>query len=171
MAFASCLLSDTERRYASIEKEALALTWVCERFSEFVLGKLIHLGTDHKPLIPLLGKKSLDSLPPRVLRFRLRLMKFQYTVSHVPGKELYIPDTLSRAPLLNQLDSSELMSADDIEVFIRTLTNSLPADKDRLQVYRQAQASDNICSNLICYCRSGWPSHKPKGELGKYWNF
>ena len=98
-------------------------------------------------------------------------MKFQYTVSHVPGKELYIPDTLSRAPLFNQLDSSELMSADDIEFFVGTLTNSLPADKDRLQVYRQAQASDNICSNLICYCRSGWPSHKPKGELGKYWNF
>ena len=171
VAFASRSLSDTERRYASIEKEALALTWACERFSEFVLGKLIHLETDHKPLIPILGKKNLDSLPPRVLRFRLCLMKFQYTVSHAPGKELYIPDTLSRAPLLNQLDSSELMSADDIKFFVRTLTNSLPADKDHLQVYRQAQASDNICSNLICYCRSGWPSHKPKGELGKYWNF
>ena len=147
-------LSDTERRYTSIEKEALA----CEGFSEFMLGKLIHLETDHKPLIPILGKKSLDSLPPRVLRFRLWLMKFQYTVSHVLGKELYIPDTLSRAPLLNQLDSSELMSADDIEFFVCTLTNSLPLDKDRLQVYHQAQASHNICSKLICYCRSGWIS-------------
>jgi len=171
VAFASRSLSDTESRYASIEKEALALTWACERFSEFVLGKPIHLETDHKPLIPILGKKSLDSLPPRVLRFRLHLMKFQYTITHVPGKELYIPDTLSRAPLLSQLDSLELMSSEDIEFFVRTLTNTLPADKDRLQVYRQAQASDNICSKLICYCRSGWPLHRPKGELGKYWNF
>ena len=54
---------------------------------------------------------------------------------------------------------------------IHTLTNSLPADKDSLNIYRQAQASDEICSNLIAYCRSGWPSHKPKGELRKYWNF
>ena len=98
-------------------------------------------------------------------------MKFQYTIIHVPGKELYTPDTLSRVPLSSQLDNFEVMSAEDIEFFIHTLTDSLPADKDRLNIYRQAQASDEICSNLIAYCISGWPSHKPKGELRKYWNF
>ena len=66
IAFASRSLTDTERRYAQIEKEALVLTWACEKFSEYVLGKPIQLETDHKPLVPLLGKKSLDSLPPRV---------------------------------------------------------------------------------------------------------
>ena len=76
IAFASRSLTDTERRYAQIEKEALAVTWACEKFSEYVLGKQIQLETDHKPLVPLLGKKSLDSLPPRVLRFRLHLMIF-----------------------------------------------------------------------------------------------
>ena len=95
-------------------------------------------------------------------------MKFQYTIKHVPGKELYTPDTLSRAPLSSQLENFEMMSAEDIELFVHTLTDSLPANKDRLNVYCQAQASDEICSNLIGYCRSGWPSHKPKGELGKY---
>ena len=69
VAFASRSLTETERRYASIEKEALAITWACERFSEYVLGKQIQLETDHKPLIPILGNKSLDSLPPRVLQF------------------------------------------------------------------------------------------------------
>ena len=59
------------------------------------------------------------------------------------------------------------MLAEDIELFVHTLTDSLPANKDLLNIYRQAQASDEICSG---YCRSGWPSHKPKGELGKYWN-
>ena len=171
VVFASRSLTDTECRYAQIEKEALALTWACKRFSEYVLGKQIQLETDHKPLVPILGNKSLDTLPPRVLCFRLRLMKFQFTIKHVSGKELYIPDTLSRAPLSSQLDNLEVMSAEDIEFFIHTLTDSLPADKDRLNIYRQAQASDEICSNLIAYCRSGWPSHKPKGELRKYWNF
>ena len=99
VAFASRALSETELRYAQIEKEALALTWAVEKFLEYVLGKVIHLETDHKPLIPLLGQKSLDLLPPRVLRFRLRLMRFQYTIHHVPGKSLYTADTLSRAPL------------------------------------------------------------------------
>ena len=170
VAFVSCSLTNTECRYAQIEKEALTLTRACERFSEYVLGKQIQLETDHKPLVPILGNKSLDSLPPRVLRFWLRLMKFQYTIKHVPGKELYTPDTLSRAPLSSQLENFEVMSAEDIELFVDTLTDSLPANKDRLNVYRQAQASDEICSNLIGNCKSGWPSHKPKGELGKYWN-
>ena len=160
IAFASRSLTDTERRYAQIEKEALAITWACEKFSEYVLGKQILLETDHKPLFPLLGKKSLDSLPPRVLCFRLRLMRFEYT--HVPGKELYTPDTLSRAPVNNQLDSLTTLSARDIELFIHTLTNLLPASKDRLQVYRQAQASDDVCAKLIEYCKSDWQTHKPK---------
>ena len=69
IAFSSRSLSETELRYAQIEKEALALTWALEKFSEYTLGKVIQLETDHKPLVPLLGQKSLDLLPPRVLRF------------------------------------------------------------------------------------------------------
>ena len=89
VAFASRALNEAETRYAQIEKEALALTWALEKFSEYVLGKCVILETDHKPLVPILGRKSLDMLPPRVLRFRLRLMRFQYSIQHVPGKTLY----------------------------------------------------------------------------------
>ena len=58
-----------------------------------------HCETDHKPLIPLLSTKNLDELPPRIQRFRMRLMRYHFTISHVPGKSLIIADTLSRAPL------------------------------------------------------------------------
>lgn len=100
VAYASRSLTETERRYAQIEKEALAVTWASEKFSEYVLGKHYQLETDHKPLVPLLQDKRLDSLPPRILRFRLRLDRFDYTIYHVPGKELYAADTLSRAPFV-----------------------------------------------------------------------
>ena len=63
VAFASRCLTETESRNAQIEKEALALTWACEKFSEYILGKPFELETDHKPLVPILGKKCLDSLP------------------------------------------------------------------------------------------------------------
>ena len=50
-----------------LRKEALALTWALEKFAEYVIGKCVILETDHKPLVPILGRKSLDMLPPRVL--------------------------------------------------------------------------------------------------------
>ena len=39
--------------------------------------------------------KHLDCLPPTVLQFRLRLHQFDYTIHHVPAKELYTTDALS----------------------------------------------------------------------------
>ena len=98
IAFASRAMSETEKRYAQIEKEALATTWACEKFSEYIVGRKILIETDHKPLVPLLSMKTLDHLPPCILRFRLRLMRFQYAIVHVPGKHLYTADTLSRTP-------------------------------------------------------------------------
>ena len=45
------------------KKEALAIAWACEKFANYVLGKAIHLETDHTPLVPLLNRTNLDSLP------------------------------------------------------------------------------------------------------------
>ena len=91
-------MTEAETRYAQIEKESLATTWACERFSNYILGKQVLLETDHKPLVPLFNTKHLDDLPPKILRFRLHLMQFDYTISDVPGKLLYTADTLSRSP-------------------------------------------------------------------------
>lgn len=70
---------------AQLEKEALALTWACERF---ILGLHFKLETDHTLLVSLLGGQALDALPPRIQRFRMRLMSNSYTIKHIPGKSL-----------------------------------------------------------------------------------
>ena len=66
IAYASRSMTSTEQRYAQIEKEALATTWACETFADFVLGKEFLIETDHKPLGPLLGSKCLQDMPPRI---------------------------------------------------------------------------------------------------------
>ena len=155
VAFTSRALSETESRYAQIEKEALALVYACEKFSDYVLGKDILLETDHKPLVPFLGSKSLDTLPPRVLRFRIRLTS--------------IADTLSRAPLSTSSINDEQK---DTEMFVHVVTNSIPASSNYLDNFRKAQLQEKVCSQLTEFCKSGWPSHKQlKGDIKKYWQF
>ena len=86
-----------ELHYSPIEKKALGFTWLCERASDYILGKPIIRVTDHKPLLPMLMTHCLDQLPPRIQRFRMRLLRFNIELMiHVPGKEMFTSDTLSR---------------------------------------------------------------------------
>ena len=167
VAYASRSLFETECRYAQIEKEALAITWACEKFSMYVLGKRFLIETDHKPLVPLLGLKHLDSLPPRILRFRLRLTRFDYTIEHVPGKYLYTADTLSRAPVHSYVDST---LGELAELTMEACIAHLPAGQNRLREYQEAQASDMLCSLVIKYCCTSWPvKGKVDEALDPYW--
>ena len=53
VAYASRSMTRTKSRYTQIEKEALAATWVCEKFATYIQGKTITLEMDHKPVVPL----------------------------------------------------------------------------------------------------------------------
>jgi len=125
-------LQPTEQKYAQIEKEALAFTWACERFSDYLLGLQFHIETDHKPLVPLFSTRNLDELPIRVQRFRMRTMRYSFTISHVPGKSLSVADTLSRAPL-NKTAVSDSILQDKSEAFVDMIVQSLPATEWRLE--------------------------------------
>ena len=51
VAYASGAVTDAETCYAQIEKELLAIVFVCERFERYVYGRdIIQVGSDHKPL-------------------------------------------------------------------------------------------------------------------------
>ena len=171
VAYASRSSTETERRYAQIEKEALAVTWACEKYRDYVLGRHIEIETDHKPLVPLLSNKRLDGLPPRVLRFRLRLDRYDYQIRHVPGKELYVADTLSRAPLTGT-EANSLELQDEAETFIAEVVKQAHSSMEQhpLETYRLKQAEDPICAQVSKHCKSGWPrKHRLSPELIPYW--
>ena len=158
--YASCSLSDTERRYAQIEKEALAVTWGCSKFANYILGRPFLIETDHKPLVPILSTKHLDDLP-RVLRFRLRLARFNYTIMHTAGKLLYTADTLSHVP--QPTEDHDLL--DEAESFVEVIVSTLPATTQQLDAYRKAQADDSVCRKVMDYCHTQWPQKSPTDPL------
>jgi hypothetical protein len=169
VCFISRSLSDTEKNYAVIEKEALAVTWACERLTEYVQGLDLLIETDHKPLVTLLGKAELHKVPPRIQRFRLRLMRYHIKVVHVPGKNQITADALSRAPVSSPEKSDDTFVS-ETTAYAQQSIDFLPTSTKRLQEIRDAQKADPETSQIRGYCTNGWPAVMPESPLLKqYW--
>ena len=170
VAYASRALTPTEQRYAQVEKEALATTWACERFHMFIFGRSFEVETDHKPLVSLLGSKLLDELPPRILRFRLRLMKYKYTIFHVPGKKIATADTLSRAPLHTGAPGEKSLE-EDAEAYVHFVIDSLPVTEKRLLEIKEHLEQDEVLRKVMEYCQNGWPEYETsiQDPVKPYW--
>ena len=68
------------------------------RFCSFGCLDLM-LFTDHKPLVGPVKTVILDSVGnPRLLRMLERMLRWRFSVTHVPGKKNRIPYALSRYP-------------------------------------------------------------------------
>ena len=157
ICYASRSLSETEKRYAVIEKEALAVMWASEKFSDYVVGLPFVLETDHKPLTALLNSTELSKMPPRILRFRLRLMRFIYQVQYVPGKHQAAADALSRAPV-GTPELADKLFAEEVEAFTTQVTASLPATAMRLQETTRNPRSTEGGRRKFTACKGGLPT-------------
>ena len=144
-------MTPTELRYAQIEKEGLALIWACERFQDYLVGLRFHVETDHKPLL----NKLLDELPNSTVS--KRLMRFSFSISHVPSKDLSTADALSRAPVSNTTSSDELLS-EEADAYLQMAVQSLSATEKRLKEVRSHQQTDLVCKKIATYRQDGWPS-------------
>ena len=61
-----------ESRYVSVEGEALGVSWTLKKCRHFILGcPDLVVATDHKPLLGILGDRSLDDISnPRILKIK-----------------------------------------------------------------------------------------------------
>lgn len=86
-------MSDTEKRYAVIEKECFAIIWSIKSLRVFLEGRSFVVESDHAPL-QWLDKIKLTN--QRLLRWSLTLQEFNFEVIHVKGKYNVVADYLSR---------------------------------------------------------------------------
>lgn len=155
--FASMTLTDTQQRYAQIEKEMLAIVFALERFHQYIFGKNdVIVETDHKPLEALF-KKSLDSVPARLQRMMLRVQRYDFQVKYTPGKYMFVADTLSRAPLPDLLNNKV---SEELEEQTCFLIQNLRFSGGRLETVRVHTERDEECQTLINYVLNGWPINK-----------
>lgn len=169
VCYASRSLTETEQRYAVIEKEALAATWACEKFADYVTGLEFSLETDHRPLVPLLSTTDLSRMPARILRFRLRMMRFSPTIRYVEGKNQRVADALSRAPV-GEITLDDTLLVEEVGAMASQAVNSIPATPCRLQQILKAQRADEEVEQLKEFVKTGWPSYMPQlPSIRPYW--
>ena len=105
VSFTSHTLSNTEKQYAQIEKECLAIVTCMNKWHQYLYGKQdITVHTDHQPLESIF-KKPISKAPRRLQR--MMLLDYQFKVTYKKGKELHVADTLSRAALKDSFESQQ----------------------------------------------------------------
>ena len=153
IAYASRAMTETEQRYAQIEKELLAVTFACNKFHDYIYGRTVTIETDHEPLITIM-KKPIHSAPARLQKMMMRLQKYQFHLVYKRGTQMYIADTLSRAYLSDTEEGEEDQWYDVMEV--------LPVSDKRRDELVEATESDHICNLLKHVIVNGWPKQYKK---------
>ena len=110
----------------------------------------------------------------------LLMLRFDFTISHVPEKSLMTADTLSRAPLdKGPIDSDkrdERRKEDELrkeaEAYVRAILIYLPASDSFLDEIRSELKKDEILKVVIHHVEHGWPEKQRDvyGQMAKFWN-
>ena len=159
VAFTSRALTATERNYAQIEKELLAIVHACEQFDQYLFGREVTVESDRKPLEIIL-QKPLLAAPKRLQRMMMHLQNYNLTVVHKRGQEMYLADTLSRA----YISSPDYATQNELE-FIRAveeinMTQHLSVTKECLIDFQQKTKDDAALQQLKQTIQLGWPNRR-----------
>ena len=153
ICFASRTLTSSERNYAQLEKEALAITYALRKFHFYLWGQdNFTVVTDHKPLLGIFSPDK--NIPPmssgRIQRWSLLLQAYRFTLRHRSGALLGTADALSRLPLMSTTDSTPV-PADWVN-----LVNFLESSPVTSADIREHTRKDPTLSKVMRYCELGW---------------
>ena len=175
VCFTSHRLNNTEKNYAQIEKECLAIVSCMDKWHQYHYGKHdITVHTDHQPLETIF-KKPLCKALRQLQRMMLKLQRYQFSVRYKKGKELYVADTLSRAPVADYPSAAN--AKQEYEVFRLEIaeTDIEPnrVTSETMQRIKQETAKDSVLASLCDVVASGWPAERKETpeHLKQYWNF
>ena len=147
--YASKSLSETQQKWAQIEKELLAVVAGLEKFDQYTYGRRVYVQNDQKPLENILCK-PLCQAPRRLQNLLMRLHRYDCEFQYVEGPQLFIADTLSRAV---SKDSSHKVP--DLQInMVSTISDTM------LERIRAATEKDQHFQALRQYTCMGWPSDK-----------
>ena len=155
--FVSRKLSQAERNYSQVEKEALSLVWGVTKFHRFVYARQFTLVTDHKPLvyIPKENKAIPEMAASRLVRWANILACYQYKIQYRPTEKHSNADVCSRYPL----KVAENDDTDVADVFFNTIAETPVINFSSVS---RLSRLDSVLSKVLKFVLEGWPSRLTK---------
>ena len=142
--------SSAESRYAPVEREALAVADALDKARYFVLGcQDLTVVVDHKPLLKILGDRSLEDLSnTRLRKLKEITLRYRFEMEHIPGVKHRAADGLSRYPTHHNDSITTLAHDDPLDMD--------PSDMPYLSVsflpdIRDIEPSDSIEACIIAH--------------------
>lgn len=128
VAYASRTLNDAEKNYSTIEKELLSVINFTKYFRPYLFGRKFKIITDHKPLQWVNSLKEPNS---RLMRWRLKLLEYDYDIEYRKGKDNKVADALSRVEI-HPLENESIIGNPDNEE--NRVENDFPTLDDLLEL-------------------------------------
>lgn len=170
IANVSKTLTETQRRYSQVQREALAIIFGLRKFHQFLYGREFILITDHRPLVSLFGPtKGTPALAAnRLARWALILSQYEYTIEYRNTEQHGNADALSRMPLgpdsefdveEENEDSATVCHINFVDCQLNPCTPGVLAKESR---------KDPAVSSIMRFVREGWPQSFQSDELKHY---
>jgi RNase H-like domain found in reverse transcriptase len=146
ISYASRSLNTSESRYSTFDRELLAIVWaVTKQFRSFVYGRKFIVFSDHLPLVSLLSSR-LDNGTPRIVRWKLKLLEFDFKIIFRKGSNNIPADFLSR---IKREDSKEFIATNDKSQVKtlqkrKTLTVTPAISTETIKIYAVTRSSSKI---------------------------
>ncbi|GFX37359.1 transposon Tf2-9 polyprotein [Trichonephila clavipes] len=126
-----------------IEKELLAIVFSFEKYHNFVYGRKVVVQSDHKPIMAIV-KKPMHKISSRNQRMILKLFKYDFEINYVPGNQMFLADTLSRAFPVSETvrDDPGMLN------IVHTIPKHLPmSEKRRVQFKKETEFRSRITNS------------------------
>ena len=98
VAYASCSLKPSEKSYAQVDREGLAVYWAVKHFKSYLWCYPFELHTDCSALLKMfVPKNNLGGCASgRLNRWAVSLMEYSFIIKHIKGTSNCAADNLSR---------------------------------------------------------------------------
>lgn len=146
IAYASRCLNRAEMNYSTTEKECLAVAVFTKYYHHYLYGRKFTVVTDHQALVWLHNTRDPSS---RLVRWRLKLLDYDYEVKYRPGRVNSNADALSRNPVETKESEEKIASFPIVTVKKRRgrpprEVTPIPASPTESQMVEESGIADRV---------------------------